>query len=361
MKIALCGRFNTDIKHQGGSAEVLLALAEKLSKNNNVTLFGRGKPTKDIVDMCQRNGITFFYIPSDTYINILLGPMRSWLLLRKKINDFDIIHTHNGSYAFASLFFKKKSKIVTHIHEIARLKDNPIKANAYLLLESFLIKLAAKRSDLSITHSEYMKTIVMNEWHINHVVSIKIGIDTNIFKYERRDTDNEIFEEGSIKLVYVGRLTKRKGIIELIQSLDYLKDKTITLCIVGTGELYSEIKQMVSKKNIKLIEAIKNTELRYLYSAAELVVVPSHYEPTGLVPLEALSCGTPVLVSNNTGLKEIEPAFFINEIEPKSIAKSILETLQAKKLTRDHYRKYILENHNWDILVNQYEYQYAKL
>lgn len=48
MKISLCGRFHTKRRYQGSSAEVFLALAKELSKEHDITLFGRGEPTEDI-------------------------------------------------------------------------------------------------------------------------------------------------------------------------------------------------------------------------------------------------------------------------------------------------------------------------
>lgn len=54
MKIALCGRLHTKRRYQGGSVEVLLALAKELSKEHNITLFGREKPTEDIKKMCSK-------------------------------------------------------------------------------------------------------------------------------------------------------------------------------------------------------------------------------------------------------------------------------------------------------------------
>lgn len=363
MNIALCGRFNTDKKHQGGSAEVLLSLAERLSKNHSLTLFGRGKPTRNIVDMCEKNNIRYYYIPSDTLPNILLGPVRAISILKNNFADFDIIHTHNGSYAFATLFLSGKSKIVTHVHEIARLGDNPPAATLYLFMENLLIRFAAKKSDLVITHSFYTKMMLINKWKIKNAISIPIGIDTDAFQYKRRGDVDHVFQSRPLKLLYVGRLTRRKGIRELIESLSYLREVDATLCIIGNGELYSYVLHKASTESqIKFIQAIDNTELAYFYSAADLVVVPSHYEPAGLVPLEALSCGTSVLVASNTGLQEIGQAFFISEITPSFIANSIIESVKKISSERNKSnREYILTHHSWGQVIKEYECEYEKL
>ena len=360
MKIALCGRFNTEKKHQGGSAEVFLELAKYLSKENTITLFGRGKPTKEIIDMCKNRGINCYFIPSDNYLNILLGPIRAIILLARKFNDFDIIHTHTGSFAFASVFFRKKCKIITHIHEVPVFSENSLLSNIYLFLESILLKFAAKNSDFVITVSKYMKKEIINRWQIRNVTVIRNGIDTEVFKNKSNVKVTKLFKDSKYKLLYVGRLTKRKGILELIDSFRYLQKENIKLLIIGDGDLFSQVKKKLSNLNgkVKLIKHVKNDQLASYYSSVDLVIIPSHYEPDGLVPLEALACGSQVLVSDNTGLKEIGHTFKLNKIEPKAIAITIEKIFSKKKRFKKN-REYAVENYKWEKIINEYQKIYT--
>jgi len=360
MKIALCGRFNTEKKHQGGSAEVFLTLAKGLSKRNEVTLFGRGKPTYEIKNMCKANNIKYYYIPSDKIINIILGPLRALILMRKYWDNFDIVHTHTGSFAFASIFFKKKSKIITHIHEGLILKDNTLIVKFYLNLENFLLRLACNNSKLVITVGEYMKSLIKQKWKINKVKSIPNGADLKLFKFKKNNKVTDLFGKNNFKLLYVGRLTKRKGILELIDSFNYLRNKKLTLLIVGDGELYSEVEKRLPGQ-CKLIRYVNNKDLPDYYSAADLVIVPSHYEPGSLVPRESLACGTPILVSNNTGLREIKIAYFIKELNARGIADSIKEFSNKKLISRKTCRDYAEKNYDWESIINKYEGEYKKL
>jgi len=360
MKIALCGRFNTEKKHQGGSAEVFLTLAKGLSKGNEVTIFGRGEPNEEIKRMCQENKISYHYIPSDSLFNILLGPLRALRLLKKNFNDFDVIHTHTGSFAFASVFFKKKSKIITHVHESLILKDNPLIIRGYLTLENFLLRFAAKNSALVVTVGEYMKNLVVDKWRITNVVSIPNGADLSLFRFKKSKKVERLFKENNFRLLFVGRITKRKGIIELVKSFDYLKGEKITLMIVGDGELHDDIKKNLPKE-CRMIKFVDNSDLPYYYSSADLVIVPSHYEPGSLVPRESLACGTPVLAASNTGLAEIKIAKFFERVEPKLIADSIKKSMSTKLPSQKKCRDYALKNYDLEKIFRKYEDNYKRL
>jgi glycosyltransferase involved in cell wall biosynthesis len=362
MNIALCGRFNTDLKHQGGSSEVMLVLARLLSKKHNVTLFGRGKPTRDIVKMCEQNNITYYYFPSDTIISILLGPFRATMLLHKHFNNFDIIHTHNGSYAIASVLFKKRCNIVTHVHEVVELGHNSFIETIYLSGECLLLRLAAKHSNLTLTVSEYLRAILQDKWHIKYVEIMQNGTDVNLFKYRRKRAVDALFGDKNYKLLYVGRLVKRKGILELIEAIKYLKTKNLRLIIIGSGNLLPKINQQISKNDcISLIPYVEHSELSYFYSAANFVIIPSKYDPSPLVAKEALACGTPILVSNNTGLSELKNAFFIEGVSFESIAEAIIEVRKIKTPTREFYRRYIIKNYTWARSIITLESFYGKL
>lgn len=360
MKIAMCGRFNTEKKHQGGSAVAFLDLARYLSKENTITLFGRGKPTKEIIDMCKNRGINYYFIPSDNYLNILLGPIKAIILLARKFNNFDIIHTHTGSFAFASVFFRKKCKIITHIHEVPVFSENSLLINIYLFLESRLLEFAAKNSDLVLTASKYMTKEVINRWQIRNVTCIRYGIDTEVFKNKSSVKVTKLFKDSKYKLLFVGRLTKRKGILELIDSFRYLKKENIRLLIIGDGELFSQVNNKLSNLHgkVKLIKYVKHEQLASYYSSVDLVITPSHYEPTGLVPLEALACGSQVLVSDNTGLKELDHSFKLTKIEPKAIAIAIKKIFSEKKRFKKN-RAYVMKNNGWGKIIDEYKKIYT--
>jgi glycosyltransferase involved in cell wall biosynthesis len=364
MKIALCGRFNTKIRHQGGSAEVFLSLAKELAKKHDLILFGRGNPTPDIKDMCRELHLNYYSIPGDSVFDIILSPISSILLLARNLGKAEIIHSHTGCFAFASIFFKKNRKIITNIHEFLITQERPLREKIYALIENFMLLLGAKKSDLTIVPTNYMRKLIAQK-NINNIIVIPHWIDSKLFKPKKNIEVNKIYKKNIVKLLFVGRLVKRKGILELIESLNYIDDIKSQLLIIGIGDLYSEIEEIERKNDrVKLIGFVKHGELPKYYSAANLTILPSYFESFGLVPLESLSCGTPVLVANNSGLKEIiSPCigFLINKIDPKIIADSIREALSNIKKSKIQYRKYVVDNFNFTNIMNKYEIEYKKL
>ena len=361
MKIALCGRFHTKRRYQGGSAEVFLALAKELSKEHDITLFGRGKPTEDIKKMCSKLQVKYYWIPADSIIEMLVSPVTSFILLFKKLTDEEIINTHTGCFAISSLFFRNKRKIITNIHEVLATKNKPLleKINGYR--ENIMLFIGAKYSNLTIVNTNYMKKLMVQKG-INNIVVIHNWVDSQLFKTIKNKEVDKIFKKNKFKLLFVGRLVKRKGILELIASLNYIEDLNPQLLVIGAGELSSKIKEIERKnERVKLVGLVKHEELPKYYSAANLTIIPSYYEPFGLVPLESLSCGTPVLVANNSGLKEIidsKIGFFISKIEPKIIADSIRKVLDKRKHSKTQYRKYVVDNYNLENIIKKYEIEY---
>ena len=128
------------------------------------------------------------------------------------------------------------------------------------------------------------------------------------------------FEKNSKIILAVGRIEPLKGFDALLYALKILlvrrpelKDQ-LNLWIIGgdTSEpvnLWSgELKHLERLKRelgltarVKFVGKKTQKELRYFYSAADIVVMPSHYESFGMVALEAMACGTPVIISNVSG------------------------------------------------------------
>jgi glycosyltransferase involved in cell wall biosynthesis len=207
-----------------------------------------------------------------------------------------------------------------------------------------------------------MKNILENKWKLKNVKIIQNGTDINIFKYSRNKDVDKLYGKENYKILYVGRLIKRKGIIELIDSFQYLKNENIKLLIVGYGNLRSKIVKKIYRydNKIVLIPYVEKSKLAYYYSSADLVIIPSKYEPSSLVAKEALSCGTPVLVGRNSGLKELQNAYFIDKILPNRIAVMILKLKVMKLPSRKFYRNYILENYSWTKSITSLESLYKQ-
>ncbi|HPD19297.1 MAG TPA: glycosyltransferase, partial [Candidatus Goldiibacteriota bacterium] len=116
-------------------------------------------------------------------------------------------------------------------------------------------------------------------------------------------------------ILFVGRITRQKGIIHLVNAIKYLKEGIqIVLCAGAPDtkeigiEMEQKVKEAESKTKNKIIwipEMLPKEEVIVLYSCAEIFVCPSVYEPFGIINLEAMACETPVVATNVGGIPEV--------------------------------------------------------
>jgi len=199
----------------------------------------------------------------------------------------------------------------------------------------------------------------------NKIHVISRGMDTNVFKFApfiKKDGRNEEFHIGT-----VGRLVRGKDIETLIDAFDELASKKYTsmyLDIVGDGDHKTKLMEIVSNKglNNKIIfhGKLGQKELPEFYSNMDLFVLASISEGIANVILEALAVGVPV-VSTKVGdiplhLKEGR-GFLFDVGDYRTLAKTIEDLYLGKQdteTTRRNRRNYILENHSFACVKEQY-------
>ena len=116
-------------------------------------------------------------------------------------------------------------------------------------------------------------------------------------------------------MLFVGRITRQKGIVHLVNSIQHLNPNTQVVLCAGapdTPEIAAEMESSVDKArenfdgNIVWIQEMISTDEKIaLYSHAQVFCCPSIYEPFGIINLEAMACETPVVASQVGGMKEI--------------------------------------------------------
>jgi len=150
---------------------------------------------------------------------------------------------------------------------------------------------------------------------------IRAGVDERLFKpIEKTMAIKEIDLDFKNIILFVGRITKAKGLRILIKALARVKrefNKELKLLIIGgdiSNVMHSEIesqekkyiKKLINKTNLSddviFLGPVEREKLPYYYSIADICVVPSLYESFGLVAVEAMACGTPVMASKVGGL-----------------------------------------------------------
>lgn len=191
-------------------------------------------------------------------------------------------------------------------------------------------------------------------------------VDQEIFQpLSKPESRKKIGEESqSFICLFVGRLVNGKGVPELIDAANLLKDK-VKFIIIGDGPL-AQIVSNAAKglNNITFVGKVNNDELSKYYNAADVLLVPStHEEGYGRVILEALSCGLPIVATNRGGIKEYinQKIGILIEVTPQNIKQSLLLLLnnprKLKSMSNEafNYAKIHFNKKNCQIIFRNYE------
>jgi D-inositol-3-phosphate glycosyltransferase len=149
-------------------------------------------------------------------------------------------------------------------------------------------------------------------------------------------------------LLFVGRIDPLKGIDKLIRTIPLLNDfENLKLVVVGGDENsraeLAALQKLANELNIRdavdFRGLVKQEQLPYFYSSADVCVVPSFYESFGMVPLEALACGTPVVATDVGDLKNIiksgETGCIVTDNAPEKLADGIASVLSKPSQDRE--------------------------
>jgi glycosyltransferase involved in cell wall biosynthesis len=204
----------------------------------------------------------------------------------------------------------------------------------------------------------------------NKIVIIENGIDVS--KYETLPERGKFKKRYGIAsekkiILYLGRLHKREGIDFLIDGFSSLLDQDVLLVIAGPDDRYLniliqriKISRIVGK--VLIVGEVSNEEKNEAFVDADVLVYPGILEIFGLVPFEAIMCGTPVIVSDDCGCGEIvkrEDCGFVvkfgdvNQLKDK-IKKLIDNQNEARTLVANG-QAYIQKNLNWANLIKKFE------
>ncbi|MBI2560233.1 MAG: glycosyltransferase family 4 protein, partial [Planctomycetes bacterium] len=145
-----------------------------------------------------------------------------------------------------------------------------------------------------------------------------------------------------------------KNILTLLKAFKLFKaalDTDYSLVIAGKKDRFHQTTFQTAKElgllpHIKFVDNFMEKELPLLYNLAKLFVFPSYYEGFGLPPLEAISCGTPVIASNRASLPEVlgESAILIEPDDAEGFAKAMKDVLTDEDLRKQMSQKGIKQS-----------------
>jgi len=259
-------------------------------------------------------------------------------------------------------------KFVVTIHDITpkffpgpKVRKSIIRRLGYQIV----FKMGVKKAREVIAVSNHTKDNLVKHFK---VPPEKIKVVHNGFNQNFKITTEEnLLQKTKVKynitkpfILYVGVWRDHKNLPNLIKAFDILRSEyklDYQLVLAGKPDSrYPEIKQAINKSPFKsdiiMPGFVSQNELPLLYNAARLFVLPSFCEGFGLVALESLVCGTPVIASNSTSLPEIlkDAALYFNPKNPAEIAKVSNQVLTDSDLYNDLKTRGLkqAEKYSWD-------------
>lgn len=235
--------------------------------------------------------------------------------------DADIVHCHTWythmAGIWAKLNFGVPLVVTTHSLEPLRPWKREQLAGGYDF-SLWVEKMAIEMADAVIAVSNGTRADVKNLFNVrdDRLKVIYNGIDTDEFKRVKSTAciSRFGFDPNKPYLLFVGRITRQKGIIHLVNAIRYLnQDIPVVLCAGApdTPEIEQEMAEGVKsvskdRNNIFWVrEMVDRKTLIELYSHAAVFCCPSIYEPFGIINLEAMACETPVVASAVGGIPEV--------------------------------------------------------
>lgn len=226
--------------------------------------------------------------------------------LRAREGEIHYVHytSHSSLGLILASFFKSKDKlvIVSNVHGSDIL---PEQIGAFSKIKIWISQKILNISTLVVSPSGYFKNVLIAEYGVCNgdvIVSPSGGVDPSVFSASLEV--NKEFTFG-----YVGRLEEDKGIFDLLDAfrLNQLENPQSTLILVGTGSCEARLQEVInSMSGVTMLKGMSQRDLVNVYQSLKFLVFPSKRvsESLGLIPIEAMMCGVPVLSSTIGATKD---------------------------------------------------------
>lgn len=291
---------------------------------------------------------------------------------------FDVIHAHDWLVAYAAKTLKNSYDIpiVATIHATESGRNSGIHDETQRYINDTEWMLTYEATEV-IVNSNYMKRELQALFGLpfEKINVVPNGINITMFNGVERDYEfrRQYAADNEKIILFMGRLVYEKGVQHLISAMPKILAgyHDAKLVIAGKGGMIDELKAQVNSMGIAnkvyFTGYMDAKQVCKMYKCADISVFPSTYEPFGIVALEAMLSGTPVVVSDIGGLNEIvqhgENGMKSYAGNPNSIADSILALLYNPQLSQDVVKKaksMVKNEYNWAKIAQDTHFTYQK-
>lgn len=297
-----------------------------------------------------------------------------------KKQKIDLIHAHwilpQGYIAYLMKKWYHIPYIATaHAGDVFPLKNKFLKA---------LAKKVIKNADFATANSNFTKKTILEIFpnlDKNKIAVVPMGVDLANFNHSKKSISLRYkYKINRELLLTVGRLAEKKGIKYVIEAMPKVLEEfpEAKLMVVGDGPEKQDLIKLTTMQNLGhaviFVSKVSHKELPKFYASADLFIGPSivtksgDTEGLGVVFLEALASGTPVIGSNVGGIpdiiKEGVTGVLVEEKNPEELAKKIIELLKHKELrdkTVKNGKALIEKNYSWESVGKKFRLVYEKV
>lgn len=294
-------------------------------------------------------------------------------------DQYDIIHgtLTPASTILVTPFNEIEASVILTGHgtSIGETKSVALETPADYLLKFFFYPMnvvidyvAGQDAERIIAISDHAEEELIQRYDFSKKRVQMIPHGVNIDRFQPQSENHPAVNSNKTTLLYVGRIGPRKGLNLALKALNELDDPNIELLIAGTGRHEEHLQELATTfgvaDQIQFLGYVQEEELPMLYSSADVFILPSLYEGFGLVLLEAMACGTPVIGTDVGGIPTVvdnEETGLLIERDVSMLAKAIdkmssnedyCETLGQNALKK-------AEETSWDSVVHSVEQLYT--
>lgn len=362
----------------GGLARVVAELSKQLVKQgcevHVVTADHPGAPEHQ-----DDNGVQVHRVKTQTdwtpdfltWVGRLNFGLLQYALELHRKTPFDIIHAHDWMVTDSAWVMKKGFGVpmvaTMHATEAGRMHGLHNDLQRYISQMEWRLTYESWKV---IVNSQHMFQELQNLFHVppDKVEVIPNGIDPDHFdfQFDPAPLRRQYAAEHQQIVLYVGRIVREKGVHVLLQAAQSILAAVpgTQFLIVGTGYYLDDMKALANNlgiaHNVNFLGYVSDHDLLRLYKVADAVVIPSLYEPFGIVALEGMAAEVPVVTSDAGGLvdfvEHMQTGITTYAGDIGSLSWGILEILRNKELAQ-HLRKVAYDRvrniYNWKVIAKR--------
>lgn len=347
MRLAILTQYPLDLNNiRGGVESSMIGLIRELKKFNGLYLYivtstKQVDKNKTIV----KDGVTFHYISSPKLPNLITTLIIDQYRVKRKIHEINpnLVHAHMTAPLYGYPALKSGYPTIITVHGIKSEEAKTMKGVLEFIKKILIVPMenyVLKRAEILTVVSPYVKQKIRKKCN-GKIYVIPNGVRDDFFDLENNEDDN--------RLLFVGGIEPRKGLLNLLKAIPLIKKEipSVKLHIVGRvrkEKYFNSLMDYVDRNNLNkqviFKGALSDNELKREFNECSVFVFPSKEESQGIVLLEAMASGKPVVATNIGGIPYVVEngitGLLVEYGDVKGLANEIIKLLKDKKL-RDKY------------------------